>query len=69
MTKKLHFMQLDKWYQYLCSTAYDERDFKEWEIIREVSTEVDERELDTLRTAKRQDVREMIKKKIEDMLN
>lgn len=62
--KKLHFLETKYGYQYLCSTAYDERDFKEWDIINEKVEEVDEKELNKLQTSAWQEVREMIKDKI-----
>jgi hypothetical protein len=65
---KLHFMQTDKWYSYLTSTAYNEMEFKEWQILKEVEVVVSDKELEKLQTTSWVEVREWIKNKVEGIL-
>ena len=68
MKQTIHFMQTPRWYQYLTSTAYNEMEFKEWDIIEEASAEVSEEELNKLQSDSWQQVRENIKNKIKELL-
>ena len=67
MENKIHFMNTDKGYQYMCSTAYDETNFKEWDILKEVVEDVSERDMEKLTSSTWQEVREMIKSKIDNL--
>ena len=65
MRKTIHFLETEKGYQLLTSTAYNEFEYK-W-IKKEVVEELDEKEIKNLFSKPWQEVREYIKNKVNSL--